>query len=101
MGFVVSIDGFLYGAVHEQKAFSLVVGKAKFVADHAGATVHEFGVGELHVHHLVAFHAADENHHGGGDHVANHLLARAGFHSRRACDIFRPDNHLDGDVGGF
>ena len=97
----VGVACVLNAAMKQQKSLCLVVAEAKFVDHHACATVHEFLVGELHVHHLVALHASHLNHDAGRNHVADEFLACSALHAAAASDVFRANNHLDGNLGSL
>ena len=44
--------------MQQQQPFGFYLVIAQFIHDHAGSTVDEFLVGQLHVHHFIAFHTA-------------------------------------------
>ena len=48
---------------------------------------------------MLPFTRPNFDHHGGGDHVENHLLSRARFHPRRARDEFGPLQSFRWEVG--
>ena len=77
----VSIDGFLYRAVHQQDTPGVVVVESELVNNHSCATVYEFLIGELHVYHTVSLYTSELDHHRSGDHIEDHLLSCARFHA--------------------
>ena len=55
------IDGFFHRSVQQQQGVSLIVGQPQFIDEHACAAIYELPVAQLHVDHLVAFHASELN----------------------------------------
>ena len=55
-------DGAYAAVLQKQSLGFFVVTDAGFRHDHTGAAVHQFLVGELHIHHSVAFYVAQANH---------------------------------------
>src|SRR5690606_38195053 len=61
---------------------------------HAHAAVVELVVRQLHVHHLVATHAALLDHDGGAEHVEHEFLGSACLHAGAACHKLRSYHYL-------
>ena len=85
----------------EEALTGFVVAEAERILKHAGTSVDELVVGELHVHHAVALHSPQANHEGGGNHVEHHLLGRAALHATGAGDKLGAYDGLDGMLGSL
>ena len=53
---VIRINCLTHGAVQKQQLLGLVVAQTQLLHDHAGTSIHQFLIGQLHVDHAVAFH---------------------------------------------
>src|SRR5690348_2810602 len=61
----------------------------------------KFDIRRLDVRHTVSVNITEADHRDGRDHVENHLLRGAGFHSGRAGYRFGADDRNDGDIDGL
>ena len=73
----------------------LLVLQAQLVHNHTRAAVHQLGVRQLHVHHLVALNTTHLDHRGRRYHVANQLLSRAALQTSRTRHKLRTYNSFD------
>ena len=80
-GSIIGITSFLHAAVEQEQTLCLIVAKSEFIYNHARAAIHQLGVRELHVDHLIAFYSAELDHRDGADHVADELLCGTGLQS--------------------
>ena len=90
--------------MHQQERLGFSVVKPQFLDQHTRATIHQFLVAELHIHHLVAFHTTQLYHYGSGNHIQNHtmdperrVLRRVVFDEEYSSEIDLTFNTLMGD----
>ena len=98
-GSIIGITSFLHAAVEQEQTLCLIVAKSEFIYDHARAAIHQLGIRELHVDHLIAFYSAELDHRDGADHVADELLGRTGFQSGATRNELRSYHRLDSNIG--
>ena len=95
------IEGLIDAAGIEQTLLGFLITQSERVLKHPCATIHEFGICQLHLDHAVAFDATQTDHQRGGDHIEHHLLSRAALHATGACDELRADDGLNGELSSL
>ena len=62
--------------------------------------VHEFFIGQLHIHHLIVFYPSQLDHHGSRDHIQYQFLCGTAFHSGAAGNKFGAHHHFYREISG-